>query len=294
MSIETSRKRVRARAARSPLLRKLAGKSPLHPPPATNKDANASVEAIGDDQLWAIAERYDGAYPLEPISYGTARDYADSTDQMPGVARANFDMKDMQRCWTIKAILGNVPRGSRILEIGAGEPLVAGVLSRLGYRVTVFDPYAGSGNGPREYELFKDAYPDVEIVRDEFPPAAPLSGDFAAVYSISVLEHVPIEQIDGVFEAAKETLAAEGGCSIHAVDHVLAGWGADTHLEKLERIVKASGLSPEALTEAIGRMERDAETYFVSTEAHNRWRGALPYAEYPMRRIGSVHLFSRT
>jgi len=158
--------------------------------------------------------------------------------------------------------------------------------------VTIFDPYAGGGNGPREYEAFREAYPDVEIVRAEFPPADPLEADFGAVYSISVLEHVPLEQIEPVLEAARGILRA-GGCSIHAIDHVLAGWGADEHREKLERIVDVAGLSGEELAAAIERMERDAETYFVSAEAHNRWRGALPYDEYPMRRIGSVHLMAR-
>ena len=33
-------------------------------------------------------------------------------------------------------------------------------------------------------------------------------------------------------------------------------------------------------------MELDPETYLVSAEAHNVWRGAVPYDSYPMRRIG--------
>lgn len=289
MSLTTSRERIRSRAARSSLIRKLAGKPPLHAAPAAGRGANASAEAVPDDQLWSIAKRYEGLYELEPISYGTVRDYADSSDQMPGVAGANFDMKDMQRCWAIKAILGNVARGSQILEIGAGEPLVAGILARLGYSVTIFDPYDGSGNGPREYELFRRAYPDVTIVRDEFPPAASVGGEFAAVYSISVLEHVPLDRIESVLEGARAALSA-GGLSIHAVDQVLAGWGAAEHLEKLERMVRASGLSVGTLADALERMQADAEAYLVSAEAHNRWRGHLPYDEYPMRRIGSVHL----
>ena len=40
-------------------------------------------------------------------------------------------------------------------------------------------------------------------------------------------------------------------------------------------------------------MEGDPETYFVSAEAHNRWRGGVPYEQYAMRRIVSVNLFSR-
>jgi len=88
MSIATSRQRARARAARSPLLRKLAGKPSLHAPPPAGQGVNASVEALGEDELWAIAERYEGSHPLESIGYGTARDYADSTDQMPGISRS--------------------------------------------------------------------------------------------------------------------------------------------------------------------------------------------------------------
>jgi uncharacterized UPF0146 family protein len=284
--------RLRDRAARSPRIRRLVGKPPRGveaPPPAA---ANASALVLPDSATWPIVNRYGGSFELPPISYGTVRDFADSTETMPGLAGANFDMKDMQRCWTLKAILGNVPNGGRLVEIGAGEPLVAGVLSRLGYEVTVVDPYDGSGNGPREYEMFRGSYPDLDFVRDQFPPAQGLEGDFDAVYSISVLEHIPLEAIESVMAGAKELLAKRGGRSIHAVDHVLAGWGADSHLEKLKRIVAAMGLSEAELDRQLAELEKDPETYFVSAEAHNRWRGGLPYDDYAMRRIVSVNLLA--
>lgn len=291
MSETTARKRVRAAAARSPLLRKLVGKAALYAPAGAAPGANASAWAIADGSLWPLAERYAGDFPLPPISYGTVRDFADSVDHMAGLAGASFDMKDLQRCWMVKAILGNVERGSRILEIGAGEPLVAGMLSRLGYEVTVVDDYQGGGNGPREFKRFQAVYPDVHFIRELFPPSEPLGEDYAAVFSISVLEHVPLEHVAGVVETGHELVAARGGCSIHAVDHVLAGWGADEHREKLDAIVAALGLRQTELAEQIARMETDPETYFVSAEAHNRWRGDLPYDQYTMRRIGSVNLF---
>jgi SAM-dependent methyltransferase len=284
-------KRLRAAAARSPLLRKLAGKAALYAPSGATPGANASAWTIADNSLWPIAERYTGSFPLPPISYGTVGDFADSADHMTGLAGASFDMKDLQRCWMVKAILGNAERGSRILEIGAGEPLVAGMLSRLGYDVTVVDDYQGGGNGPREFKRFQAAYPDVHFVRELFPPSAPLGDDFAAVFSISVLEHVPLDQVATVVEAGHQLVAKRGGCSIHAVDHVLAGWGAEEHREKLDRIVGALGLSEQELAGKIAEMEDDPETYFVSAEAHNRWRGDLPYDQYTMRRIGSVNLF---
>jgi hypothetical protein len=291
VSTATQAKRLRAAAARSPLLRKLAGKAALYTPPGATPGANASAWTIGDGALWPIAERYANSFPLPPISYGTVGDFADSADHITGLAGASFDMKDLQRCWAIKAILGNVERGSRILEIGAGEPLVAGMLSRLGYEVTVVDDYMGGGNGPREFKRFQAAYPDVHFVRELFPPNEDVGDDFGAVFSISVLEHVPLEHVSHVVEAGHALVQKRGGCSIHAVDHVLAGWGADEHREKLDAIVAALGLSGEDLVAQIEAMEGDPETYFVSAEAHNRWRGDLPYDQYTMRRIGSVNLF---
>jgi hypothetical protein len=291
VSVATTKSRLRSAAARSPLLRKLAGKAALYAPSGATPGANASAWTIADGSLWPIAERYAGSFPLPAISYGTVGDFADSADHLTGLAGASFDMKDLQRCWMIKAILGNVERGSRILEIGAGEPLVAGMLSRLGYEVTVVDDYQGGGNGPREFKRFQAAYPDVHFIRELFPPSEPLGDDYAAVFSISVLEHVPLDQVGAVVATGHELVAGRGGCSIHAVDHVLAGWGADEHREKLDRIVTALGLSEQDLATRIAAMEDDPETYFVSAEAHNRWRGDLPYDQYTMRRIGSVNLF---
>ncbi len=291
MSLTANAKKVRAKAASSPVLRKAAGKVLGRVAPPGGHGANASSWTIRETPLRTVVERYENDFPLPPTSYGTVRDFADSVDQMPGLAGASFDMKDLQRCWMIKAILGNVERGSRILEIGAGEPLVAGALSRVGYDVTVVDPYDGSGNGPREFETFQTAYPDLKFIREQFPPSQALGGGFSVVYSISVLEHVPLEAIDSVMTGARDLLAE--GCSIHAVDHVLAGWGAQEHLDKLERIAAGLGISAQELHETIAQLERDPETYFVSAEAHNRWRGDLEYGQYPMRRIVSVNLFVR-
>ncbi len=91
--------------------------------------------------------------------------------------------------------------------------------------------------------------------------------------------------------AIDELLDPRLGCSIHAVDHVLAGWGAEAHLERLERLITGLGLPLAGLKEALIGLESDPEAYLVSVEAHDRWRGDLPYEEYPMRRIASVHLF---
>ena len=249
-------------------------------------------EPFPAERLWELEERYRGSFEAEPISYGTVRDLADSLDNLGGLARANGDMKDLQRCWVLKAVLGSVPKGAPLVEIGAGEPLVAGLLARLGHPVTVVDPYDGSDQGPREFDQFTAAYPDVEFIRERFPPAGGLPPEAGCVYSISVLEHVPPDGITDLLGAV-ERLTAPGGCSIHAIDHVVAGWGAEAHLERLEEIVRRSGLPVEGLHERIDRLRDDPDAYFVSAEAHERWRGALPYGDYPMRRIASIGVLSR-
>jgi hypothetical protein len=194
-------------------------------------------------------------------------------------------MKSLQRCWALKEILATVDPPGPLLEIGAGEPFVAAALARLGYRVTIVDPYDGSGSGPVELEAFRPAYPDLRFVQDTYP-SAEAPDPQAAVYSISVLEHLPLEAAGPAAEAA----SAQGERNIHAVDHVLRGWGDEEHLVRLERLCGGLGLGNGRLAETLAAAERDPETYLVSAEAHEVWRGATPYADYPMRRICSVQL----
>jgi hypothetical protein len=286
-SLGTTARRARA-AARRRLKDRLASPSPN----GLSGGQNASAIALPDADLWPLRDLYEGRFAVEPVAFGTVRDYADSTENLHGLASASADMKNLQRAWMVKAVLGKVPRGSRLVEIGAGEPLVAGVLSRLGYEVTIVDPYDGSGNGPREYSRFTADYPDLAFIRDQFPPAGGLAGPYDCVYSVSVLEHVPGDAVAGVIEGAWAAVGDRGGCQIHAVDHVIAGWGADSHREVLDAIVAALGLDAGELAQTIERMERHPETYLVSAEAHNQWRGSVPYDSYPMRRIGSVNLFA--
>jgi SAM-dependent methyltransferase len=253
--------------------------------------ARRTEELVPDERLWELRELY-GEFQAPPVSYGTVRDFADSRDNLGGLARANSDMKDLQRCWAVKTVLGNVEAGGRLVEIGAGEPLAADLLARLGYEVTVIDPYDGSDQGPREFEEFRASYPRLDFVRDRFPPERGLPAPLDGVYSISVMEHISTELVPEVIRAALEALRP-GGCAIHAVDHVVAGWGAEEHLERLEEIVRSSGLPIERLHDAVRVLEQDPEAYWVSAEAHESWRGRLPYEHYPMRRIASIGLLTR-
>src|SRR5262249_53783309 len=155
---------------------------------------------FSNNQLANIAATYGNyRFKTESLSYATVRDFCDSFDHLHPLATANGDLKDSQRPWMLKAILSAVPPKSRVLEIGAGEPFVADILDRLGYEVWVVDPYDGSGNGPTEYERFRNECPRVHFIRGIFGQqilSAP-PGGFNCVYSISVLEHVSQAALEG-------------------------------------------------------------------------------------------------
>jgi hypothetical protein len=212
-------------------------------------------------------------------------DLADSRARLGWLAGTSFDMKSLQRCWALKRILAAVDPPGPLLEIGAGEPFVAAALARLGYRVTIVDPYDGTGTGPTQLEEFRRRHPELTFVRDTYP-SRQVADPQAAVYSISVLEHLPESAALEVARAARE----QGAHNIHAIDHVLRGWGDAEHLRRLELLADGFGLAREELGEALQRADGDPDTYLVSAEAHEVWRGDQPYADYPMRRICSVQL----
>jgi glycosyltransferase involved in cell wall biosynthesis/2-polyprenyl-3-methyl-5-hydroxy-6-metoxy-1,4-benzoquinol methylase len=247
-----------------------------------------------DEQLNGVTEQYRERFKTEPLSYATVRDFCDSFDHLYPIATANGDLKDNQRPWILKAILGVVPPGGRVLEIGAGEPFIADILDRLGYEVWVVDPYDGTGNGPIEYERFRAECPSVHFIRCLFGEqvlSAP-SGGFDCIYSISVLEHIPAKALEGAFAGLKKYLQPNGW-SIHAIDHVHKGSGAVEHFEKLKSMVRWSGFDEIELMKLLERMDADQETYYLSAESHNRWRGSLSYDAFPMRVCVSIQIVAR-
>lgn len=246
---------------------------------------------ISDTALWRIIRLYSGTYQVPAFSYGTVKDFCDSVDEMRSLATVHGDLKNVQRPWAVKAVLGMIPPGSRILEIGAGEPWVADILSRAGYEVWVVDPYDSSYNGPTELEKFSRECPDVRFIRDEFSdgmldlPA----GCFDCVYSVSVLEHLDADGLRAVAAGIAKFLKPEG-LTIHAIDYVQRGTGHAEDLERLELLTSLFGLDPVELHVTLQRMDRDLEVYTLSAEGLNQWRGSLPYEKFRMRKWVSFQM----
>jgi SAM-dependent methyltransferase len=257
---------------------------------STGKSANW----FDDAALGVIYHRYGGKFEVKDLSYATAEDYCDSFDHLRPLATASLDLKDVQRPWMLKAILGTVPRGGKILEIGAGEPWVADILQRLGYEVWIVDPYDGSGNGPDTYDLFTAQCPNVRFIRDQFSDRLSQVADqsFDCIHSISVLEHVGRAGLMQVAGGIRKFLKP-GGAGLHAIDHVHRGNGAEAHLTNLRLMAQLFDFSPADLDKLLQLAGLDTETYFLSVESHNRWRGATPYRDFPMRVCISVQMLSR-
>jgi SAM-dependent methyltransferase len=241
-----------------------------------------------------IVARFAGRDPGRGTSYATVRDYCASLDELPQITAIDGDLKNVQRPWAAKTILANVPLPARLLEIGGGEPIVSGFLTELGYDVTLVDPYDGFGNGPTNYERYRQEFPQVKIVREYFRPGLPaLRGQsFDAIFSVSVLEHISPEALPTCFDAIGEFLAP-GGASIHCFDFILQGHGdaydfanAPRILAEQKRITAPSSETPfEHLLE---RLRSDVETYFLSAQGHHQWRGGRVYSEFPFRKVVSI------
>ena len=253
---------------------------------------------LDDREKDALIARYCGNWTVPHLGYGTVHDYCDSVDHLPQISSIQGDMKDMQRPFAVKAILARVSPGSSLMEIGAGEPIVAGILSELGYPLVVVDPYDGSGGGPRNYRRFVKEYPHIRIVRAQFDRNTLdlLPGSFDCIFSVSVLEHINEPNLSKLFSGIRRFLRP-GGDSIHIVDHVLHGKGAEAHTMHLMNILRnqamlaggeVSGVQ-EDLTSPLAHLEEDLETYYLSAAGHNLWRGNLSYEQFPFRKCVSIH-----
>jgi SAM-dependent methyltransferase len=241
-----------------------------------------------------IVARFRAANKAPETSYATVRDYCESIDHLPQITGLDGDLKNVQRPWAVKALLRCVPPPARILEIGGGEPIVSGFLNELGYDVTLVDPYDGFGNGPTEYERYVEAFPNVKIVRAYLEPRmqAFAANSFDAIFSVSVLEHLPLDAAANAFRAIGEFLAP-GGASIHCFDFVLQGIAQEYDLTSARHLLALQNQlqnreGETGFDELLERLKGDLETFYLSPQGHHSWRGGLPYEKFPFRKVVSL------
>jgi 2-polyprenyl-3-methyl-5-hydroxy-6-metoxy-1,4-benzoquinol methylase len=254
------------------------------------KAAPAPPRLISRERAEQLLARYKGRVPCPPLSYATVEDYCDSVDHLPEITGLQGDLKDVQRPWTAKAILGLLQPGATLVEIGAGRPEVAQLLTDCGYHVIAVDPYEGAGNGPTEFEVYRNQYPAVDIRKTYYDEALDIP-PVDAVYSISTLEHVP--DLRPIFRAIRKHLKP-GGLSLHCVDIVVEGKEYEHHHEVARQMMRFHG--PNAgggWPELMDRASRDLEAYFLGPSGHQLWRHKTPYSDFPFRKVLSLQVHAR-
>jgi len=81
----------------------------------------------------------------------------------------------------------------------------------------------------------------------------------------------------------------EGGLSIHCIDHVLLGSGAREHDEKLRLILDELNVL-SVFDDTLNSLKDDVDTYYLSAEGHNLWRGTQRYEDFPFRKVISIQV----
>ena len=200
---------------------------------------------------------------------------------------ATCDLKVYQDYLVYSFIDANLPKGSRILEVGGGDSRVLKYFSK-NYECWNVDKCEGLGNGPRGFTSphFKIVYEYLGAPNSKLP-----TGYFDLVFSISALEHTPEDQETREAIARELQRVPKLGCpSFHLFDCILRPGGKSWvnglvpflyhYMPMRTRLVP-----PEAL-------EDDPSVYFMAEEPFDRVWAPLVGTRY--REFGrpfSMNLF---
>lgn len=145
-------------------------------------------------------------------------EYFDWTDPKVGQSRSyslvpsHYSLKGIQDAWILSLLQHK--RDLKMAEVGGGKSRVLEMLSQHNECWNI-DKFEGLGAGPLEIPEL----PGVKIVRaylGDFDAEIP-DNYFDIVFSISVIEHVPKEQLDACFADCCRILKP-GGLLLHAID----------------------------------------------------------------------------
>lgn len=224
---------------------------------------------------------------MEEISFATVREFHRFVDEYPEVTRLNEDLKSFQRPWCVDRLLQHLPQGGRVLEIGADKCDLVPFLRARGFEVWVIDVYDHFGGGTGTYDVVSNRFPDMPIVRgfmhnDRSLPA----NHFDAVYSCSVIEHIPSEHLAATARQIERVLKP-GGASIHAIDCTVQGVKQNQPIA--QQFIDAHNRAADVMQLGERAIE-DLETFYLSPQGHLNWRrfNKRSYDEYPYRRVSSL------
>jgi len=129
---------------------------------------------------------------------------------------ATCDLKVYQDLFVYSYIIDNLPRGSKILEIGGGESRVIEVLKN-DYKFWNLDKLEGEGFGPKNIAS-SEGFIHIKDSIGNFSRNLP-DNYFDLIFSISVIEHFPqsYEALSAIYNDMNRVLK-KGAFSIHCID----------------------------------------------------------------------------
>lgn len=132
------------------------------------------------------------------------------------IFRVLSDLKRYQDMLAFSFILNNIPKGSRILEIGGGDSRILQYFHK-DYECWNIDKLDGCGNGP--VTVAQNKYKIVRDYMGNFSEELP-EYYFDFIFSISALEHVPTDSeqlFDNIIKDINRVLKT-GAYSMHCFD----------------------------------------------------------------------------
>ena len=231
--------------------------------------------------------------------YALIRKYEDEFPDAAAPLKLRGMLKDFQNLFVLDQILARLPEGGRLLEVGGGSCIMMRSLNRARpnkYDCWNLDPLDGSGNGPRSEAHAKEgetpmrALNGITIVEErigEFSPKLD-NESFDCIFSVSVMEHIPIRDWPKCFDDMHRLLKP-GGFVCHAVDlHPLDTPNAEDRLIMLrlaqDKLFKPADASKSP---AIETVRNDPDTLSVSPFEYARWLRYMNEPDGPYRRVAS-------
>jgi len=130
----------------------------------------------------------------------------------------NCDLKVYQDLFMYSFIKDNIKNGSKILDVGGGDSRILKHFKN-DYECWNIDKLEGVGNGPKDIDTsgFRLVYDYMGNFNDELP-----NNYFDLVFSISTLEHVPLDDFEAYENILKDInrVLKPGAYSAHCFDVV--------------------------------------------------------------------------
>jgi 2-polyprenyl-3-methyl-5-hydroxy-6-metoxy-1,4-benzoquinol methylase len=180
----------------------------------------------------------------------------------------DVDLKCYQDLFIYNFLLTNLPRGSKILEVGGGNSRIFRWFSSY-YDITILDKFEGNGNGP---QVIPEHLKNI-VIRDYLGSFNNelKNNSFDCVFSLSVLEHIPFdsETMQNVTKDI-ERLLKPNGISVHVVDCVLKN---ENNYWKHPIVDELMKLTNNKNTIQASELSEDKDFYYMSEKAYNKtWK----------------------